>query len=194
MHQIPRPAFPPRLKSTPHRRQRRQGSGARKPPTASIQESSEGRQEPLIATHPDSMGASSIIHHPSSFILHPSSFPAPVIGNLELMPLRMNIGKKDRMTERQPLWPRGCAGRGCSEGRPSFWITVTNPSALLGKKIGSDRLLVRAGASRPCPSPHQSLFLQKISSAAASSSPESWRLMLKRREGREGRLFRLKLS
>jgi hypothetical protein len=36
---------------------------------------------------------SSIIHHPSSIIHHPSSFPAPVIGNLELMPLRMNIGK-----------------------------------------------------------------------------------------------------
>jgi hypothetical protein len=71
---------------------------------------------------------SSFILHPSSFIIHPSP-PSPtitlgpytgdqlsvdhiipfsvapqldkVIANLELMPLRLNMGKKDRMTDRQ---------------------------------------------------------------------------------------------
>ena len=76
-----------------HRRARNAEHGRPRPhPFKSRVREDRNHSSPLILIqwghHP-----SSIIHHPSSIIHHPSSFPAPVIGNLELMPLRMNIGK-----------------------------------------------------------------------------------------------------
>jgi hypothetical protein len=52
----------------------------------------------MQAGHPSpfTLHPSPFILHPSSFILHPSSFIL-----LELMPLRLNMGKKDTMGQRQ---------------------------------------------------------------------------------------------
>ncbi|MDP1590845.1 MAG: hypothetical protein Q8M07_24030 [Prosthecobacter sp.] len=51
------------------------------------------------------------LHH-SSFRIRHSSFSPPVIANLELMPLRLNIGKGDRITDRQRALTQRLRGAG----------------------------------------------------------------------------------